>query len=88
MKSLPAMNLHWLLTDNFYLIYGFYFRMVTMAIAHFNHNVNREVKRRSDGTARVTVTYPKFKNGDATVKEVKVMQNFGMCPIVIFCHCL
>ncbi len=48
-----------------------------LAITHFNHNINREVKRRKDGTTRMKVSYPKFKNGEATVRDVRVIQNFG-----------
>eukprot|EP00112_Aurelia_sp_Birch-Aquarium-sp1_P004307 Seg1487.2 transcript_id=Seg1487.2/GoldUCD/mRNA.D3Y31 product="hypothetical protein" protein_id=Seg1487.2/GoldUCD/D3Y31 len=40
---------------------GMMARMI-LAITHFNHNVNREVKRRKDGTTRMKVSYPKFKN--------------------------
>lgn len=50
-----------------------------LAIIHFNVNLHRDVKLSQDGsgTPQVKVIYPKFKNGEATVKEVKVKQKFG-----------
>ena len=48
-----------------------------LAAIHFNYNLRRETKRRADGRERVKVTFPKFKNGEATVRDVRVTQNFG-----------
>ena len=49
-----------------------------MAAVHFNFNLQREVKRQEkDGVERVKVSYPKFKNGEATVRDVRVEPNFG-----------
>jgi hypothetical protein len=31
-----------------------------------------------DGVEQVHVVYPKFKNGEAVIRNVKVQQNFGM----------
>ena len=46
---------------------------------HFNHNLHREtVKKKSDGSEQLVVVYPKFKNGEATVRNVKVPANFCM----------
>lgn len=37
-----------------------------------------EVKRpEKDGVERVKVSYPKFKNGEATVRDVRVEPNLG-----------
>ncbi|CAH3028658.1 unnamed protein product [Porites evermanni] len=50
-----------------------------LAGVHFNFNFNehREVKcRESDGTEQWRVSYPKFKNGEATVRDVKITPNF------------
>jgi hypothetical protein len=49
-----------------------------LAALHFNDNLNREPLYNSDGSTRVSVHYPKFKNGEAIVKDVCVPQNFGM----------
>ena len=65
-----------------YVLYLFC-RMI-LAITHFNHNVNRAVKRRPDGTTRMKVCYPKFKNGEATVRDVRVIQNFGKSTLIMF----
>ncbi|XP_065068881.1 uncharacterized protein LOC135694119 isoform X2 [Rhopilema esculentum] len=54
---------------------GMYCRHALAAL-HFNFNLNREVKTNEDGTPQIAVHYPKFKNGEATIKEVKINQNF------------
>jgi len=52
-----------------------------LAAVHFNFNLQRDVKHReADGVERVKVSCPKFKNGEATVRNVKVTQNFGKHP--------
>ena len=49
-----------------------------LAAVQFNHNLHRETRKCiSDGKDRVTVSYPKFKNGEATVRNKPVAQNFG-----------
>lgn len=49
-----------------------------LAVVHFNYNLHREDKcKESDGKERVRVSYPKFKNGEATVRSVKINPNFG-----------
>ena len=48
-----------------------------IAALYFNLNLLREVKKNSDGTEQVRVVWPKFKNGEATVRDVKVEPNFG-----------
>ena len=44
---------------------------------HFNFNLNRDVRTNEDGSSQITVHYPKFKNGEATIKDVRLQQNFG-----------
>ena len=44
---------------------------------HFNFNLQREEKKKDDGAEQVKVSYPKFKNGEATVHNTRIMQNFG-----------
>ena len=49
-----------------------------LAAVHFNFNLNRETqKRNTDDEERIKVSYPKFKNGEATVRDVRVQPNFG-----------
>ncbi len=55
---------------------GIYCRTVLAAI-HFNNNLRRGVKCKDDGSKRIKIFYPKFKNGEATIKDVRVNQNFG-----------
>lgn len=51
-----------------------------LAIIHFNLNLHREIQtKKSDGSNQIVVTYPKFKNGEATIRDVKVQAKFGMC---------
>lgn len=57
----------------------FCFRHILAAV-HFNFNLQREVKcKENDGSERLRVSYPKFKNGEATVRQVKIKANFGKC---------
>lgn len=55
----------------------FIFRTILSAI-HFNYNLRRDSKVDDQRNIKVTVTYPKFKDGEATVREVKVEQNYGI----------
>lgn len=43
-----------------------------LAALHFNYNVNRETKRDKDGQPLLYVSYRKFKDGEATVREASV----------------
>lgn len=44
---------------------------------HFNANLHRDTQtKKADNVKRVKVTYPKFKNGEATIRNVKIAQNF------------
>ena len=44
---------------------------------HFNNNLKRDELVSPTGKMQVKVVYPKFKNGEATVRSVRVQQNFG-----------
>ena len=50
---------------------------IVYAVIHFNSNLHRK-NRMKNGVEQVHVVYPKFKNGEAVVRNVKVQQNFGM----------
>jgi hypothetical protein len=48
-----------------------FFRHI-VAVVHFNANLHRDVKEREkDRAERIKVVYPKFKNGEATVRQNK-----------------
>eukprot|EP00794_Sanderia_malayensis_P020761 gene20761-biopygen17142 len=47
------------------------------AVLHFNENLLKEVKKNKDGSIRYAVSYPKFKNGEATVRELRIPSKFG-----------
>ena len=53
-----------------------------LAVMHFHSNLRREKKLNADNSERVKVSYPKFKNGEATIRSVRVAQNFGK----LFCE--
>lgn len=56
----------------------FFFNCSTiLAAIHFNYNLKRETKVDAHANPRLKVTYPKYKQGEVTVREVKVVQNFG-----------
>ena len=58
--------------------------MHVLAAVHFNFNLSRDVKHQeADGVERVKVSYPKFKNREATVQNVKVTQNYGKHPLSV-----
>ena len=38
----------------------------------------RKAKERKDSSRQIKLTYPKFKDGEATVRDVKEKQNFGI----------
>ncbi|XP_065069678.1 uncharacterized protein LOC135694746 [Rhopilema esculentum] len=48
-----------------------------LASIHFNCNLRRESKTTSDGEKQVAVSWPKFKTGQATVRDVRVKQDLG-----------
>ena len=48
-----------------------------LAAVHFNFNLQRECRKNDDDAEQIKITYPKFKNGEATVRNVRVSQNFG-----------
>ena len=57
-----------------------YFRHA-LAVIHFDNNLRRE-NRMKNGVEQLHVVYPKFKNGEAVIRNVKVQQNFGVYDIL------
>ena len=48
-----------------------------LAVLHFNNNLQRDTQiKKADNTERIKLTYPKFKNGEATIRNIKIAQNF------------
>ena len=54
----------------------FYCRHILAAL-HLNFNLHREDKVNKDGTVPLKVSYPKFKNDEATIRSRKIEQNLG-----------
>jgi len=54
-----------------------------IAAVHFNHNLHQEVTLNDDGSERVKVVYPKFKNGNAEVQHVRVKPNYGKITTIV-----
>jgi len=54
----------------------FFLRHVLAAL-HFNYNLQRDDKVNDAYIVPLKVSYPKFKNGEATVRSRKVEQKFG-----------
>ena len=48
-----------------------------LAAVHFNFNLQRECRKNADDTEQIKVTYPKFKNSEAIVRNIRVSQNLG-----------
>ncbi|XP_046864281.1 uncharacterized protein LOC124458281 [Xenia sp. Carnegie-2017] len=58
-----------------YSYVGMYCRHILASI-HFNNNLRHDVKMKNDGTFQINVVYPKFKNGEGTVRDVRVKSKF------------
>ncbi|KAK3755170.1 hypothetical protein QZH41_010695 [Actinostola sp. cb2023] len=58
-----------------YSFAGMYCRQI-IAVLHFNSNLQRDVRAKADGQQQLKVVWPKFKNGEATVRDVRVVPNF------------
>ena len=58
------------------LYFDFYLSRHILAVLHFNDNLRRDEVIVKD-KKQVKVVYPKFKNGEATVRSVRVHQIFG-----------
>lgn len=54
-----------------------YSHRTILAALHFNYNLKRETKVDEVGNPIIQVTYPKFKDGEASVREAKVSANYG-----------
>ena len=48
-----------------------------IASLHYNLNLHREVRKKPDGSDQVQVVWPKFKNGEASVRDVRVKPHYG-----------
>ena len=48
-----------------------------LAALHFNFNLHRKVKKDKQGNIKLRLTHPKYKNGEATVRELREKQNYG-----------
>lgn len=64
---------------------GMYCRHILAAV-HFNFNLQRECRKNADDTEQIKITYPKFKNGEAVVRNVRVSQNFDYMWKKFFTH--
>uniref|UniRef100_A0A8C1SLP2 Uncharacterized protein n=1 Tax=Cyprinus carpio TaxID=7962 RepID=A0A8C1SLP2_CYPCA len=62
---------------------GMYSRLLLAAL-HYNHNANRETARRSDGTEKYCVRYPRFRKGAHVVLPIKEAASYGkQCHAVL-----
>ncbi|XP_051950019.1 uncharacterized protein LOC127620809 isoform X2 [Xyrauchen texanus] len=55
---------------------GMYSRLLLAAL-HYNHNANRETARKSDGTEKYCVRYPRFRKGAHVVRPIKEAASYG-----------
>ena len=60
-----------------FLFLCFFLYRHILAALHFNCNLHRDDKVNEGDSVPLKVSYPKFKNGEATVRSQKVEQNFG-----------
>ena len=57
----------------------------TVAALHFNYNLRWETKQDSQGQPKLSVTYPKYKEGEATVREARVPPSYGNSATIGTC---
>ncbi|XP_022791797.1 uncharacterized protein LOC111331040 [Stylophora pistillata] len=48
-----------------------------LAAIHFNWNLNRDQQKDSQGKTKPSVTHPKSKEGEGSLRECRVKQNYG-----------
>lgn len=58
-------------------------RTILVAL-HFNYNLKRETKVDEGGNPILQVVWPKFKEGEATVREANVSANYGTVKKPVF----
>lgn len=58
------------------LIYGWFSRLF-LSVLHFNENSNKAQARKADGTLRYSITFPKAKQGEYSVKPIKEPSTYG-----------
>jgi hypothetical protein len=49
-----------------------------IAAVHFNNNLHQDNQKNANGSEQIEIVYPKFKNGKATARNVKLKPNYGM----------
>ena len=62
------------------VLFSFYYILSSrsiLAALHFNYNLKRDVKLDAEGKSRLRVTFPKYKEGEGTVREARVPANYG-----------
>ncbi len=58
-----------------------------LAAVHFNSNLQRETKlHKETNQSRIAISYPKFKNGEAVVRDIRIKPNFGRLNCTL-CGC-
>ena len=56
-----------------------------LAVCHFNCNLHRDERTTESDSAQIKVVYPKFKNGEATVRSLRVLPNFDYVEEIFNC---
>ena len=74
-KCKPLPKLHHKFSFCIYFLFKLY--RTILAALHFNYNLHRETKLDKEKNPKLKVSYPKFKEEEAVVREVKIKQNYG-----------
>ena len=64
---------------NILVLFSFYYILSSrsiLAALHFNYNLKRDVKLDAEGEPKLCVTFPKYKEGEGTVREARVPANY------------